>query len=166
MKKKISSFFNPEEKPFELYGVVREGEKLRRMPERIAKTVSEGVYALHANTAGGRIRFITNSPYVAIFVKFGDVGKMPHFAFTGSIGLDVYADDIYAGSFVPPFDVTDEYESIRELGDLREREITINLPLYSEVKELYIGLKNDAIIKSPSPYKNKKPIFINGTRYI
>ena len=156
-------FFNPEEKPFELYGVVREGEKLRRMPEHIAKTVSEGVYALHANTAGGRIRFITNSPYVAIFVKFGDVGKMPHFALTGSIGLDMYADNIHAGTFVPPFDIADSYESVRELGDLREREITINLPLYSEVKELYIGLKNDAIIKSPSPYKNKKPVVFYGS---
>ena len=156
-------FFNPEEKPFELYGVVREGEKLRRMPEHIAKTVSEGVYALHANTAGGRIRFVTNSPYVAVSVKMGEIGKMPHFALTGSIGLDMYADNIHAGTFVPPFDIADSYESVRELGDLREREITINLPLYSEVKELYIGLKNDAIIKSPSPYKNKKPVVFYGS---
>ncbi len=156
-------FFNPEEKPFELYGVVREGEKLRRMPEYIAKTVSEGVYALHANTAGGRIRFVTNSPYVAVSVKMGEVGKMPHFAFTGSIGLDVYADNIFCGSFVPPIDITDGYESIRELGDLREREITINLPLYSEVKEIYIGLKDGSIIKSPAPYKNKKPVVFYGS---
>ena len=156
-------FYNAEEKPFELYGVVREGEKLRRMPEHIAKTVSEGVYALHANTAGGRVRFITDSPYVAVFVKHGDLGKMPHFALTGSIGLDMYADNIHVGTFVPPFDITDGYESVRDLGDYKEREITINLPLYSEVKELYIGLKNDAIIKSPSPYKNKKPVVYYGS---
>lgn len=156
-------FYNAEEKPFELYGVVREGEKLRRMPEKVAKVVSEGVYSLHAHTAGGRVRFITDSPYVAVFVKHGDLGKMPHFALTGSIGLDMYADNVHVGTFVPPFDITDGYESVRDLGDYKEREITINLPLYSEVKELYIGLKNDAIIKSPSPYKNKKPIVFYGS---
>ena len=156
-------FYNAEEKPFKLYGVKREGEKLRRMPEQVAKSVSNGVHILSSHTAGGRVRFVTDSPYVAVFVKMGEVGKMPHFALTGSIGLDMYADNNYAGSFVPPFDISDEYESLREFEDSREREITINLPLYSEVKELYIGLKNDAIIKSPSPYKNKKPVVFYGS---
>ena len=41
--------------PFKIYGVFYENGKFRRIPEDVAKCVSNGVYALHANTAGGRV---------------------------------------------------------------------------------------------------------------
>ena len=42
--------------------------------------------------------------------KMDMVGKMSHFALTGSIGFDLYADNYYAKTFVPPFDIKDGYE--------------------------------------------------------
>lgn len=156
-------FYNAYSSPFKIHGVFYEDGKLRRMPEAVAKTVSEGVYSLHAHTAGGRIRFMTDSPYVAIQVKLGTAFKMPHFAFTGSIGSDLYADGSYAGTFIPPYDVTDKYEGVIDLHDTKMREITINLPLYSEVTEVHIGLEKSATVSAAPDYKFTRPVVYYGS---
>ena len=83
-------FYSVLENPFKIYGLIYENNKFRRMPEKIAKTVSEGVTYLHTNTAGGRVRFKTDSSYIAIFAKMSNIGKMDHFALTGSSGFDMY----------------------------------------------------------------------------
>ena len=110
IKKDDICFCDVKEKPFEIYGVFYENGKFRRMPEEVAKTVNDGVLSLHANTAGGRVRFRTDSPYIAIHAEMPYVGKMPHFALTGSAGFDLYIreeKDKYFKSFVPPFKITD-----------------------------------------------------------
>ena len=63
---------------FAIYGVHYENGMFRRMPEAVAKSVNDGVYALHTNTAGGRIRLRTNSPYVAIKVTTDSPNFAPH----------------------------------------------------------------------------------------
>lgn len=161
--KKDIKFYKIDEVPFKLYGVFRENGKYRRMPESVAKSVSEGVYALHSNTAGGRVKFVTDSSYIAINVKMDGLGKMPHFALTGSIGFDLYADNQYVKSFVPPFDIENGYEGIIEFEESVQRQITINFPLYSNVNELYIGLKDGSLLQEAEPYKNKKPIVYYGS---
>ncbi|MBE6655552.1 MAG: hypothetical protein E7609_01615 [Ruminococcaceae bacterium] len=37
-----------------------------RIPSEVAKTVSNAVYELNKHTAGGRLRFVTDSPFVSI----------------------------------------------------------------------------------------------------
>ena len=158
-------FINADSDVIQLYGVFKENGKYRRLPENVAKTVNEGVYALHANTAGGRIKFKTDSEYISIFVKYGSMGKMPHFAFTGSVGFDLYVDNIYEKTYVPPVNIEheDEYEGIVELSEKRQRDITINFPLYSEVKELYIGIDQDAVLEKTKEYSVKKPVVYYGS---
>lgn len=156
-------FYDVKSEPFSLYGVFYENEKFRRLPEGVAKSVSDGVYWLHANTAGGRVKFKTSSKYIAIHTKMPYVGKMPHFALTGSCGFDLYIDEKYKASFVPPFDLTDGYEGIIELGSKKMREITINFPLYSDVSEIYIGLSKDAKVEKSQGYLTKKPIVYYGS---
>lgn len=161
-------FYNSLDKPFEINGVFFENGKFRRMPEDVAKNVSKGVYTLHTNTAGGRIRFKTNSPYVAINAKMGGItSKYPFFTTSGKAGFDMYikndGKDVYYRSFMLPEVVEDGYESILEFDSVEEREITINFPLYSDVYQLFIGVSNDAGIKAPSPYKNKNLIVYYGS---
>ncbi len=156
-------FINADSEVFEIFGIFKADGMYRRLPESVAKNVSPGVHGLHAHTAGGRVRFLTDSPYVAINVKMGDIGKMPHFALTGSAGFDLYVDNKYCKSFVPPFDISEGYESIVNFFDSNLREITINFPLYSEVKELYIGLKKGSVIKKAKRYKNEKPVVYYGS---
>ena len=160
-------FFDAETSPFRIYGLLRENGRFCRMPEEAAKGVSDGVHGLYANTAGGRVRFRTNSPYVAISAQMDGIGKMPHFALSGSAGFDLYADEgsgqIYRGTFVPPFDLEKGYESVLDFPDNTERLITINFPLYSNVTKLYIGLDSHSMQKPAPDYKYEKPVVYYGS---
>lgn len=165
-------FYDVDQDPFLIYGVFKENGLYRRMPETVAKSVSDGVYSLHTHAAGGRIRFITDSPYVAIKVVIG-IWKMSHFALTGSAGFDMFAEfngkHRYAGSFVPPFDFKREYEAVKDFNlesdadNKAEKIITINMPLYSTVKSLYIGIKEGSVLKAAPGYSNEKPVVYYGS---
>lgn len=158
-------FYNVQDQPFTIYGVNYEGGVYRRMPESVAKAVSPNVYKLHTNTAGGRVKFITNSNFVAIKAAMPVVGKMPHFPLTGSVGFDLYVGkkEEYYGTFKPPYTITDGYESVLQFGTRKQREITINFPPYSSVSSLYIGLEADATVKKSAGYKYTKPIGFYGS---
>ena len=90
---------------------------------------------------------------------------MSHFPITGSIGLDLYADDVFIGEFRPPeFIPNKAYESLLTIkAERTERDITIGLPLYSDLLELYIGIDEDATLSRPTPYKYEKPIVYYGS---
>ena len=163
IKKDDIKFYNALNNPFKIYGVKHENGIFRRMPEEVAKTVSEAVNRIHTQTAGGRIRFKTDSKYIAINAKMINIERFSHFALTGSTGFDLYDGKRFIKSFVPPYDIKDGYESLIEFGSRKLREITINFPLYSGVQELYIGLMEDAVLEEASPYKNKKPIVYYGS---
>ena len=107
-------FYPVQEAPFSVFGLLFENGKYRRLPEQVAKSVSQGVYRLHTHTAGGRVKFMTDSPLVAIKAVMPAIGKMPHFALTGSAGFDLYVGnpEEYYASFVPPFRISDGYESV------------------------------------------------------
>lgn len=158
-------FYNIQEKPFSVYGVFYENGKFRRIPEKVAAAVSQGVYSLHTHTAGGRIKFVTDSRFIAIHAAMPDIGKMPHFALTGSAGFDLYVGkrEEYYASFTPPFNISGGYESVIYFDHSAEREITINFPLYSSVATLYIGLDEHAVLKRTQGYKHKKPIVFYGS---
>lgn len=161
-------FFDIQSAPFKVYGVFKEGGVYRRMPEKAAAGVSVGVLALHANNAGGRVRFKTDSPYVAVKAVYAGVGKMAHFAISGSAGLDLYFTDndgkeVYKNTFIPPFDVKEGFEGIADFGCKKMRQITVNMPTYSTLKELYIGLDENSVTAPADDYKIKKPIVYYGS---
>lgn len=161
-------FYDAETEPFRIYGVRREGDRFCRLPERVAKAVNEGVHRLYANTAGGRVRFVTDSPYVAISAQMDNISKMPHFPLTGSGGFDLYTDEergqCYRGTFMPPLDTETGYESLITIpGEKRERVITLNFPLYSDVRKLWIGLEENAVIKAAPDYTYEQPIVFYGS---
>lgn len=160
-------FYNVRENPFRIYGVHYENGKFRRIPEAVARSVSEGVYSLHTYTAGGRVRFKTDSSYVAIHHE-GWCGRMPHMAFTGSVGFDLYVlndegRQQYVNTFKPSVDSAKGFEGVIELGGKKMREITINFPTYSQITDLYIGVENDAQIGEHRPYKIERPFVYYGS---
>ena len=163
IEKSDIKFHNVLTSPFKIHGVFYEGGKFRRMPEAVAKAVSPGVHILHSNTAGGRVRFKTDSPYIAINAKMPSVGKMSHFALCGSSGFDLYVDGVYCRSYLPPFDISDGYEGIAEMLKSGMKEVLINFPLYSDVSELYIGLRQGAFVGEGKNYKTDQPIVYYGS---
>lgn len=60
-------FYDVKKEPFNIYGLYNykaEG-KFMRLPEDVAKNTNERVSILNYNTAGGRVRFKTNSKHIA-----------------------------------------------------------------------------------------------------
>lgn len=156
-------FLDPRLEPFRIYGLTYENGVFRRMPQATAKSVNPGVYYLHTNTAGGRLRFRTNSPYVIVNTVMSGVDQMHHFPLTGSAGFDLYADGEYACSLMPGADMRKGYESAAEFDDDRMREITIHFPLYANVKSLAVGVAKDAALLPAAPYRNAPPVVYYGS---
>ena len=156
-------FYDIEDAPFKVYGVFWADGKYRRMPEEAAKSVSSEVHRLHIRTAGGRVRFVTDSEYVAIKAETNLLVKTSHFTLAGTSGLDLYADNEHVKTFLPPQQIENGFGGVAEFGSRELREITINLPLYTELDRLYIGLQKDAVLKEGMPYSNEKPIVYYGS---
>ena len=62
----------------------------RRLPKQFRHPFPEGVELLANNTAGGQIRFQTDSPRVAVRVKLTEAHNMDHMPATGQCGFDCY----------------------------------------------------------------------------
>ncbi|MBO5415073.1 MAG: hypothetical protein J6A83_00400 [Clostridia bacterium] len=165
--KEDTVFYSIESAPFRIYGVYLDDGKYRRLPADVARSVSDGVFNLHTHTAGGRVRFKTDSSYIIISAKMGARGEMSHFALSGSAGFDLYVKNEsgygYVNSFIPPFSAKGGYDGIINLGGNELRDITINFPLYSEVSALYIGLSDKAVLEKADDYAIEKPIVYYGS---
>ncbi len=154
-------FYDVKENPFCLFGVSYIDGCYRRLPEDIARATNEGVLRLHKNTSGGRLRFMTDSPYVAISATMQPGGPMPHMAHTGSGGFDMYLEGHYVQNFIPPCPfVKHGYDAARDLPGEGLREVTVEFPLYYGVEELRLGLKEGAkFLPIPAEKIGKKVLF-------
>lgn len=156
--------------PFAIHGVKYDSSAGRylRMPANIAQSVSFGVGVLNDNTAGGRVRFRTNSNFIGIHAVMKNPPPFSHMPVTGKSGFDLYrkTNDIegylYCHSFVPPFGMTNGYSS-GFVTDGCDAEYIINFPLYDNVHALYIALKKNATLAPPSAYNFEKPIVYYGS---
>lgn len=153
-------WLNARQAPFAIHGVLYDEDQgcFVRMPQDIADSVSEGLANLNHHTAGGRVRFRTDSTCIAIKAVMATDYLMSHITLIGQSGFDLYhindetGEDLYHGSFKPPMGMRTGFSgAIGTFGTLKD--YTINFPLYDGVKELYIGLKKDAVIEAPTPYK-------------
>ena len=166
-------FISVREKPFRLYGFYDPlGEPdFKRLPDEIGQNVSKGVAALYRNTAGGRVRFSTDSRYIAIRAVMPDAKDLPHsqMPLTGSSGFDLYLDDPdgkashFVGPFMPPAHLSGGYESIIEFGDRRVRHFTVHFPLYANVQELFVGIEESATLGEGLAYEKEPPIVYYGS---
>ena len=150
--------------PFKIYGLLPKTEEgWLRLPSDVAERVSPSVFYLRRHTAGGRLRFCTNSQHIAIFATMPGVSKMSHMPLTNSGGFDIYRDNEFDLCFVPPKDMTSGYSSLRRYSGKKWREITIHFPSYSVLTDLVIGLDKDAEIKEPKPYRSDLPVVFYGS---
>lgn len=154
---------------FTINGVYYEDGAFRRISDSLAASVNETVQELAPCTAGGRVRFVTDSPYIAIYAKIQDctLNRIPNSPLTGTVGLDLYerkdGNQQYLGSFIPPADFTEEFESVLQLGSSERREYVINMPFFSCVKALYIGVDEKATISPATDYAHTTPVVYYGS---
>lgn len=161
-------FHDCREAPIACHGLIYENGMYRRLPEQVAKSVNDGVLWLHNNTAGGRVRFRTDSPYIAIHADMPKACFLSHCALTGTACFDLYVRDGDGKErFVESFKRTVEnlygYEAVLHPQGRGMREYTVNFPTYSWVNELYIGLDENAVLEMPEPYTIEKPVVFYGS---
>ena len=157
--------------PFDVYGLYnyRNEPVFKRLPDEIGKNVNNGVAKLYLNTAGGRVRFATDSLYVAISAKMPQISHMPHMPLFGSAGFDLYLDDPETGdsryfeTFKPKVGFKEGYEFKIKFRDRKLRYLTINFPSYSDVASLHVGLQKDAVVDHGLKYRDVAPIVYYGS---
>ncbi|MDC3413818.1 SGNH/GDSL hydrolase family protein [Aquibacillus sp. 3ASR75-11] len=162
-------WYDPRSKPFTLSGFpwMEEDQIYRRLKKNPGIEIPEAVNQLANCTAGGQIRFQTNSTTLSIKVKLADAANMYNMPPTGQCGFDCYIGDFPNHEFyrVTQFDHTEKMYTVT----LLEREntdpitITLHFPLYQGVEEVYIGLDDNAQITSAAPYESSKKIIFYGT---
>ena len=155
----LHGFYAPETEPF-----------FRRLPSDVAESTSDAVDKLSRESAGGRVRFSTDSPYIAIRAKFLVVGRASHLTLISSAGFDLYIDSEFGGRYVRefrmPHDMKDSYEQIIHLDCGKMRSFTVNFPVHSVVESLEIGLAPNATVKAAAPYRDMEPIIIYGSSIV
>ena len=141
-----------------------------RVPRDVAEATSEGVDKLSRESAGGRVRFSTNSPYIAIKAKYLVVGRSPHLTLISSSGFDLYTEGEFGSRFIKefrmPYDMVDSYEQIIYVKGEVNRSYTINFPIHAVVESLEIGLKPGATLEAARPYRDFAPVVFYGSSIV
>lgn len=164
-------FYDVRKEPFTVYGLYdyKNQPDFKRLPDEIGKNTNSGVARLYLHTAGGRVRFSTDSEYVAISAEMPYIYRAAHFPLTGSAAFDLFVDDPVTGesSFYLPYrpdkNIVGGYESKIKFANRRFRHFTINFPSYSMVKNLQIGLQRDAVVGEGAKYRDLPPIVYYGS---
>lgn len=160
-------WFDVTNEPFDLYGFY--GTKpFMRLPEDVARATNPGVLHNNTHTAGGRVRFSTNSPRIAIRVSCPYITKFAHMPLTGSSSFDLYIDTEYGSKYracyKPDVSVTDGFTSSVKLpnnGILTY--FTINFPLYTPVTKLEIGIDAGSELGHGMKYLPVLPVVFYGS---
>ncbi|MBS4197540.1 SGNH/GDSL hydrolase family protein [Lederbergia citri] len=163
------NWIDPRKPPFRINGFawLNEEKVYRRLPKHPLYEITEPVDFLADSTAGGQIRFRTNTRKLAIKVKLKGKANMFHMPATGQCGFDCYIGEPGEQVFcsVSKYEHTeDHYEVV-----LFEREeqsllsITLHFPLYQGVNEVLVGIDTDANIAAPPDYMDEKKLIFYGT---
>lgn len=139
---------------------------LRRLPRHPDWPLPEAVDRLADATAGGQVRFRTDSSVVAVDVVLDRAPGMDLMPATGEGGIDADVGDWgaqrYWGTARPGFG-SDSYRSVVFQADPGMRTVTLNLPLYRGVQSLQIGVDPGAQVAAPPDFPHPGRIAIYGT---
>jgi len=162
-------WYSPLEAPFHIAGFpwLAQDGVYRRLPLASRADLPPAVDTLAYCTAGGQIRFRTNSSRLVIRVRLAGPANMHHMPSTGQCGFDCYlgepGDQHFTSTaiFKP---TASEYESqLYQWDTKKDVAVTLNFPLYQGVEEVWIGVDNDAVISDAPVYASSKPIVLYGT---
>ena len=141
----------------------------RRIPGTFtAENTSAGVITLGWHTAGGAVRFRSDSPVIVLRGKLGPGCDMSHMPRAGSCGFDSYS---FSGNGFPRYQKTFQpgpglvdYKCVIGLNPERKMlSWIVNLPLYGGVNTLEVGVEAGSRLLPPKAHKVKKPILFYGS---
>lgn len=162
---------------FSIHGVYYdEDEKIyTRMPKNIRDSVSKDVGVLATYTAGGRIRFRTDSPYISIYSTQPCALNPNKGSLMTFCGFSFYANGVFCGStspnsnaIFPKGEKEFSYDNVLHVRyDIKDSakvyDAEIYFPLYNGVNEVIIGIKKGYALEKAKPYKNEKAVVFYGS---
>ncbi len=160
---------DPRQGSFKLVGFewIKQDTVYRRLPVHPDWKINNSVDHLANHTAGGQIRFRTNSKKILIKVELQKKSGMYHMPATGQSGFDLYVMDNGVQRYLKtsrfPHD-TIRYQVELFTTDVEQMQsFTLNFPLYNGVNSILVGVEQDAEVQSPLPFSNKNKFVIYGT---
>lgn len=156
-------WYDIESSPIVVSGLAVHGEGVyQRMPEETAAKVSDSVHDLNWHTAGGSVRFKTDSDEIAVRVESRFDVLMSHMPLTGSSGVDVYMNGRFEGAIRPEDGKAGWFEGMLP-NPYGLAEFELNLPLYNGICHMLIGIRKGALLEAPKAYTYEKPIVYYGS---
>ena len=153
--------------PFELYGAA-EVNPYCRMPRDRASKVSYGVQMNNEFTSGIRVRFRTDSPYIAIDAAWESTHRMAFMTIFGCSGFDLYkiGEDgkqiPVRPAFVPSSRVETGYQAVADTDGVMT-DYVLNFPLYGTVSRLFVGVAAKSRFEEAKKYANALPAVFYGS---
>lgn len=153
--------------PFKIYGLIDCGaDGFRRLPDALSSAIGPNLHELSRRTAGGRVRFKTDSPYISVRAHFNRVERSSHMAFINWAGFDVYKNSEnksrFVGSVIPPWNFASSYAATVWTGGAFS-DFTVNFPSYGSPVQVFIGLKKGCRLEATDGYCDRKPIVFYGS---
>lgn len=162
------AWLSPRRAPFGLTGFCWFGsdDVYRRLPVEPDWPIRPEVDALANATAGGQVRFRTDSTTVAVRVTLAGPANMNHMPATGQCGVDAYVgefgDQQYWGTARPVLGRSDYAAVVHRTTGTEMRSVSLNLPLYQGVIDIEIGLDAGARVEPHPPHDGDR-VVIYGT---
>ncbi len=152
------TLYDVTEAPFSLHGIFydRARGKFLRMPQDRAMRVSDGVGYLVQHTAGGRVRFSTDSKTLTLIVEYDGLEIMSHMAISGCCGFALCEngeEEVLVRGIYPLYTEQEGFVRKVELVGEGMRDYTLHFPLYQGIKKVYIGLENGARVGAGKAYE-------------
>lgn len=154
----------------DLYGVFYDQARGRflRLDSEVAASVNDGVKGLNAYTAGGRLRFSTNSKTFAIQVTYDSLPIMSHMPISAATGFMLLKEDdkIELVNMLAPASTSSQgFEGVakRMPTDGEMHDYILHFPLYGTVNSLTLVLDEDARLEGGKKYRAIKPILYYGS---
>ena len=162
------AWLSPQQHPFVIdgFGWLAVEGVYRRLPVSPQWPIRPEVDRLANATAGGQIRFRTDSTRVAVRVKLAGPANMNHMPATGQCGFDIYVGDdggSYWGVARPVLDSTEYQSTFFTAPSPQMRTIALNFPLYQGVVEVQVGLDPDSAVEAAPAHPRSGRLVIYGT---
>ncbi len=144
--------------PFVLGGLIHPDDncgEYYRLDASKKEIYSEANRGLAYHTAGGNVRFATDSELISIRVTLREgFGRMHHFADRGVYGIDNYigtgTDRRYVGKMMQTFANSMEVNCETVALPSGVKEFEIELPLYAGITKLEVGFKKGDKLGAPT----------------
>lgn len=145
----------------------RRKRSFRRLPDRAADGLSEGVRALSHCPSSAFIAFWTDSPALSIRLELANATPMNHMPLAGQSGAALYfrhgATWHPAAVAIPTAGNTFVQAKLITNVPRVRREYRIYLPLYKHLVRAAVGFDPRAVIEPAPAPKGTRPIFFYGT---